>query len=148
MAAGTFTLYDGVAEYLGDGTIDLDNDTFNITLHTSSYTPSGAHDAYTDLTNELATANGYTNGGAALTNVTWTRSSGVATFDSDNQVWTASSGPITARYAVIRSATANKLLGYMLLDSTPADLTATDGNTLTVGPHASNGWFQQTVNPA
>lgn len=146
MAAGTFTLYDGVAEYLGDGTIDLDGHTFKITLHTSSYTPSGSHDAYANLTNELSTANGYTNGGATLANVTWTRSSGVAKFTSDNQVWTASGGSITARRAVIRDTTADKLLGYMLLDATPADLTATDGNTLTVGPHASNGWFQQSVN--
>lgn len=148
MAAGPFILFDGVSTYLGDGTIDLDSHTFNITLHTSSYTPSGAHDVYADLTNELATANGYTNGGAALTSVTWTRSSGVAKFTSANQVWTASGGSITARYAVIRSTTANKLLGYMLLDDTPADLTATDSNTLTVGPHATDGWFQQTVNPA
>lgn len=148
MAAGTFTLYDGVAAYLGDGTIDLNTDTLNITLHTSTYTPSQAHDAYEDLTNELATANGYTNGGAALTTVTYNQTGGVATLDSDNQVWTASGGSITARYAVIRSTTANKLVGYYLLDDTPADVTATDGNTLTVGPNASNGWFQTTVNPA
>lgn len=146
MAAGTFTLYNGVAKYLGDGTVDLDSHTFKITLHTSSYTPSGAHDAYTDLTNELATANGYTNGGATLAGVALSIASGVAKWTSSNQVWTASGGSITARYAVIRDTTANKLIGYMLLDSTPADVTATDGNTLTVGPNATNGWFQTSVN--
>lgn len=150
MAAGTFTLYDSVAEFIADGTIDLDNDTFNIVLLTSAYTPSAAHSDYTDLTNELTTDNGYTNGGAALTGVTWSQTSGVATFDSDNQVWTASGGSITARYAAIYDATAspNRLLGYYVLDDAPADVTATDGNTLTVGPNASNGWFQLTVNPA
>lgn len=148
MAAGTFTLYDGVAEYLGDGTIDLDNDTFNISLHSSAFTAESTDDAYADLNAELATANGYTNGGAALTSVTWVRSGGVSTFDSADQVWTASGGSIVARYAVVRDVTADKLIGYLLLDNTPADVTATDGNTLTVGPHASNGWFQVTVNPA
>lgn len=146
MAAGTFTLYDGVAAYIGDGTIDLNTDTFNITLHTSTYTPSAAHDDYADLTNELATANGYTNGGATLASVTYAQTSGVAKWDSDDQVWTASGGSIAARYAVVRDTTADKLIGYLLLDSTPADVTATDGNTLTVGPNASNGWFQLTVN--
>jgi len=149
MAAGTFTLYDSVAELIADGTIDLDNDTFKITLHAASYTPAAGHDEYADLTNELATANGYTNGGATLANVTWSQTGGVATFDSDAQVWTASGGPITARRAVIRDTTATneKLIGHFLLDSAPADVTATDGNTFTVGPDALNGWFQLTVNP-
>lgn len=146
MAAGTFTLYNGMAKYLGDGTVDLDSHTFKITLHTSAYTPSGAHDSYTDLTNELSTANGYTNGGATLTTVSLTAASGVSKWTSDNQVWTASGGSITARYAVIRDTTANKLIGYLLLDSTPADVTATDGNTFTVGPNATEGWFIQSVN--
>jgi hypothetical protein len=148
MTAGTFTLYDGVSEYIGDGTIDLDSDSFKIALLGSGYTPSGAHDVYSDVSaNEIENGNGYTTGGAALANVTWTRSTNVTKFDSDDQVWTASGGSITARYAVIYDTTASsKLIGYMLLDTTPADVTATDGNTLTVGPNATNGWFKQTVN--
>jgi len=147
MAAGTFTLYNGVAAYIGDGTIDLNSDTFKIVLLTSSYTTSGSHDVYSDLTNELSTANGYTSGGATLASVTYSQTSGVAKWDSADQVWTASGGSIVARYAVIYDSTAsNKLIGYLLLDSAPADVTATDGNTLTVGPNASNGWFQTTVN--
>jgi hypothetical protein len=50
-------------------------------------------------------------------------------------VWTASGGSITARYAVIYEVGGN-VLCYALLDSAPADVSATDGNTLTVG---SNG---------
>lgn len=146
MTAGIFTLYNGVSEYLGDGTIDLDNDAFSVTLHSSAYMPSGAHDVYANLTNELATANGYTNGGAALVGVTWSRVGGVTTFDSNDQVWTAAGGSITARYAVLRDTTANKLIGYMLLDAAPADVTATAGNTLTVGPDPAEGWFYSGVN--
>lgn len=149
-APGTFTLYDSVAELIGDGTIDLDNDTFKVALLTSSYSPSAAHDEYTDLTGQVANGSGYTTGGGTLTNVTWTRSNSVATFDSDNYVWTASGGSIGARYAVIYDDTSSgkKLIGYYVLDSAPADLVATDGNTFTVGPSADNGWFQITVNPA
>ena len=148
MAAGTFTLYDSVAELIGDGTIDLDNDTFAVQLHLSTYTPSAAHDELADLTNEHANANGYMTGGVTLAGVTWNRASGVATFDSNDAVWTASGGSIVARYAILIDLTAlnDKLIGYMLLDSTPADVTATTGNTLTVATPAS-GWFQSTVNP-
>jgi hypothetical protein len=148
VAAGTFTLYDSVAELIADGSIDLDTDTFKIVLLTSSYTPSQAHDELADLTGQLSTANGYTSGGGTLTGVTWSQTSGVATFDSDAFVWTASGGSIVARYAVIYddTSTGDKLIGYLLLDTAPADLTATAGNTFTVGPHATDGWFQITVN--
>lgn len=151
MATGTFTLYDTVAELIADGTIDLDSHTFKIALLTSSYTPSQAHDEYADVSGaEVANGSGYTTGGETLSGVTWSQTSGIATFDSDPAVWTASGGSIVARYAVIYDDTASgdKLIGYLLLDATPANLTATAGNTLTVGPHASNGWFQLEVNPS
>lgn len=151
MAAGTFTIYNSVSELAGDGTIDFDTDAFNLILVTSSYTPNLAHDEYADVSGvEVANGNGYTTGGVTLANVTWTRSSGVTTFDSDDAVWTASGGSITARYAIMvdTTSTNDKLIGYVLLDTTPADLVATNGNTLTVSPHATTGWFQQTVNPA
>lgn len=149
MAAGTFTLYNHVAERAGDGGFDFDTNTFNICLLTSSYTPSLSHTTYSNISsNELPTANGYTAGGAALTGVTWSQTGGVAKFDSNDQVWTATGGSITARYAVVRQTGTDLLLGYFVLDTTPDDVTATSGNTFTVGPNASNGWFQQTVNPA
>lgn len=150
MAAGTFTLYNHFAESIGDGSIDLDTHSFKIALLDSGYSPSGAHSQWSNVSgDEIAGSYGYTTGGATLTSVTWSQTGGTATFDSDNQVWSASGGSISARYAVIYDDThANDaLIGYVLLDTAPADLTATDGNTMTVGPHASNGWFQLTVNP-
>lgn len=149
MAAGPFTFYDTVAELIADGTLDLDGHTFNLQLHTSSYTPSAAHDELADLTNEVSNANGYTTGGVALTGVTWGQVGGVATFDSDPVVWNATSAGITARYAVLidLTATNDKLIGYFLLDNAPANVTATAGNSLTVTPHNTQGWFQLTVNP-
>src|SRR6188768_1864814 len=74
---------------------------FKVTLHTSSYTFAATHQVYADLTNELSTANGYTNTGLALSSVTFNRSGAVVTFDAADSVWTASGGSIVARRAVI-----------------------------------------------
>src|SRR5690606_29982521 len=136
MAAGAWTLYEQVAELIADGTIDLDSDTFKVQLHTSSYSPDAASDEDSgDLSNEVSNGNGYTTGGYTITQ-SWTRSGGTAKFDSDDPTWTASSGPITARYAVLIDTTADRLIAYCLLDSAPADVEATDGNDLTIELHA------------
>jgi hypothetical protein len=149
MPAGQLTLYNAVAKEIGDGSLDMDTQTFKATLHTSAYAPNLAQSQYSDLTNELATANGYTNGGATLTGVTWNQTSGVCVFESGNVTWTAAGGSISARYLVLRSSSsANQLLiGYMLLDATPADVVVTSGNDLVITPDPVTGWFTNTVNP-
>lgn len=144
---GSFKLYNSFLEYVADGTIDLDTDTFKATLHTSSY---GATDethlnddaVYADVDNELATNYGYTNGGLTLTNVTWTRATATVTFDCDNPAWSVSGGTVTARYFIIRkSGTVNgvtdPLVGIGYLDNTPADVATTTGNTLTININVS-----------
>lgn len=146
MAAGKWKLYDKAKQYLADGTFDLDDTTnwkMALFLSTSNCdTLTNTNDVYGDLTNEVANGLGYTTGGAAITGVTWTESSGTITFDCDNVVWTASGGSIVARFAVIyKNATVNTivkpLLCVSLLDTTPANVTATDGNTLTIAINAS-----------
>src|SRR5580765_8663694 len=89
---------------------------------------------YAGVTNEHANANGYTTGGIAIT-LTLAGTTTVTVDIATDPVWTASGGSITARFAVIYEVGGN-VLCYALLDSTPADVTATNGNTLTVG---SNG---------
>ncbi len=146
----SITMFQSANKYLGDGTIDLDTNTFKVTLHTSSYVPNAAtQTVYADLTNELSTANGYTSGGATLGSVTWTQSTVTMTFDAADTSWTASGAGITARYAVIRSTvTANghvePLLAYVLLDITPADVTATAGNDFVLQWNAS-GIMQSAI---
>ena len=145
-AAGKWKLYEDAKKYLADGTFDLD-DTSNwkmaLFLSTSNAdTLGGTNDVYGDLTNEHSNANGYTTGGVALTGITWVEASGTVTFDCNDAVWTASGGSITARFAVIyKDATVNSvvkpLLCVCLLDTAPADVTATTGNTLTVAINAS-----------
>jgi hypothetical protein len=146
-AAGKWKLYESAIEYLCDGTHDLDNASLGykmaLFLSTSNCdTLSVGTGVYGDLTNEVATNFGYTQLGQALTGEVWTHSASVSTFDCDNVVWTASGGAITARFAVIYvDATVNSivkpLLCVSLLDTAPANVTATDGNTLTVAINAS-----------
>ena len=134
----SITLFQSFNKYVGDGTIDLDTNTFNVTLHTSTYTPNAAtQTVYADLTNELSTAFGYTAGGVALGSVVWTQSTVTMKFDAADTTWAVSGGSVVCRYAVIRStATANghvaPLVAYILLDTTPADVTTTTGNNLTL----------------
>lgn len=146
---GTFTLYDSASLDIGNGLFDLDGHTFKIALVDSSYTFSASHALYADITNELSTANGYTAGGGTLTGVLWTKTANVAKFISDNFVWSATGAGITARRAILYDDTASgkPLVGTYLLDSAPADVTATNGNSFTVGPNAATGWFRLTVNP-
>ena len=138
----SITFYNSFKEYVADGTFDLNTDSFKVALVSSSYTFSAAHTVYADLTNELSTANGYTSGGAALGSVTFSQTSGTATFDAADTTWTASGGSIVARRAVIyKVGTANSrvspLVASVLLDTTPADVTVTTGNTLTISWNAS-----------
>lgn len=77
-------------------------DSFKIALYTSSADLSAITSAYT-TSNEVANGNGYTTGGAALTNVTPT-SSGTTAFTDFDDV-TFSSSTITARGALIYNDT-------------------------------------------
>ena len=143
----SITFYDNWREAINDAA--LRGATIKVTLHTSSYTFSAAHSVYADLTNELSTANGYTNGGATLGSVTWDHSGGTATFDAADTTWTASGGSIVARRAVIRvvgtfNSQIDPLGASILLDTTPADVTTTTGNVLTLQWNAS-GIFTLTT---
>lgn len=123
---------------------------FKVSLHTSTYVPNVTTNiVFADATNELTTANGYTAGGLGLTNPTWTLTGGTATFTTaTNAIWTASGGSIVARYAVGRAvgtfnSLVDPLMFYILMDTTPADVTITSGNTLTLAWNAS-GIFSLT----
>jgi len=139
MGAGAWAVHDTVIYEMATGNVDTDTDVFKIILCSSSSNEATTSVvALASLTNQLATANGYTQNDKTLT-VTDSQVSGTYTFDSDNAVWTASGGPITARYAVIYDDThpSDLIIAHVLLDDTPADVTATDGNTFTVTMNAS-----------
>ena len=136
MAAGAWQFTSEGRTKLLDGTFDLDTDTFLIALFLSTSNIGAASTTYAGLTNEHANANGYTTGGISLGALTLSGTTTVTVDDPADAVWTASGGSITARFAVIYES-GGRVLCYCLLDSTPADVTATDGNTLSIVFHAS-----------
>jgi len=140
-AAGAWTLTNAFkTRILNGGSIDLDTDTIKFVLvSSSSNIVSGPADCYTGgtgtaLTGELSTANGYTAGGVTATSLSISGTSTV-TYDTADAVWTASGGSIAARYVVLIDTTvaSKTAIAYALLDTTPADVTATTGNTFTIG---------------
>ena len=136
MAAGAWTFPDGARTRMLNGTFDFDTDTFKIALFLSTSNIGAASTTYAGVTNEHANANGYTTGGISLGPLTLSGTTTVTVDDPADAVWTASGGSITARFAVIYE-NAGDVVCYCLLDSSPADVTATSGNTLTVAFHAS-----------
>lgn len=135
MAAGAWTFTNGGRTKLIDGTFDIDTDSYKCALFLSTSDIGAASTTYAAVTNEHANANGYTTGGIAVA-LTLSGTTTVTVDITTDPVWTASGGSITARFAVIYEVGGN-VLCYALLDSTPADVTATSGNTLTVAAHAS-----------
>lgn len=118
-----------------DGTVDGSTDTFKIILMQSGFTFNRVtHNTYADVSaSELATASGYTAGGAALTG------QAVAQNDSDHQgeltfnnaSWTASGGSLIARGAIIYDDThgSNIVVGFIDFGS---DQTTLNGGVFTV----------------
>lgn len=134
MAAGAWTLTNEGRTELTKGTW-LDADSYKIALFLSTSNIGASSTTYAALTNEHANANGYTTGGNSVT-LSRSGTTTVTIDATDPAVWTASGGSIVARYAVLYEVS-GRVVAYCLLDSTPADVTVTSGNTLTITIHAS-----------
>ena len=140
-AAGKWKLYEQAKLDIANGLMDLDTHSFKIALFTSvsnCNTLSGTT-TLASLTNQVATANGYTQNSKAVT-LTTANSGGTITVDeTTNPSWTANGGSITARFAVIYNDThaSKQALCVCLLDTAPADVTATAGNTFTITQNSS-----------
>lgn len=118
-----------------NGTFDLDSDSFKMALFLSTSNIGAASTTYAGVTNEVANASGYTTGGIAIT-LTLSGTTTVTVDIATDPVWTASGGAITCRYAVIYEV-GGDVLCYSLLDTTPADISAPSGSTLTIAANAS-----------
>lgn len=143
MAAGKWKMYESAKLAWANGEIDFNSHSFKINLYLSTSNANTLTAAtitqLSDITNQVATAFGYTQNTKAVT-ITTANSSGTITIDeTTNPVWTASGGSITARFAVIYDDThASDMPCFVsLLDTTPADVTAADTQTLTVNINVS-----------
>ena len=140
MAAGKWKMYEQAKLEWANGNIDFDTHSFRINLYlsTSNCDTLSGNTILSNLTNQVATAFGYTQDTKAVT-ITTANSAGTITFDeTTNPVWTASGGAITARFAVIYDDThaSDQAVWVCLLDTTPADVSASSGFTLTVDINA------------
>jgi hypothetical protein len=145
MAANAWSVHNKAKEYMGDATIDLDADSFKINLYLSTSNIAVSINGIASATNQVATAFGYTQNTKAIVSPTWVEAAGVVTFDCADVVWTAAGGSIVTRFAAIyddtvASPVADPILCSTLLDNTPANITVTDGNDLSILIHA-NGVF-------
>ena len=141
MSAGKWKLYDQAKLDIANGLMDLDTHSYKIALFlsTSNCNTLSGTTGIANLTNQVATAFGYTQNNKAVT-LTTANSGGTITVDeTTNPSWTANGGSITARFAVIYNDThaSKQALCVCLLDTAPADVTATDGNTFTITQNAS-----------
>ena len=137
--------------------LNLANDVINLTgadlkvalFASTSNIETLSLEFYTELTDELATANGYTQGGKSIANLAISEAAGITKIDGDNVTWTAAGGSITARYAGVYDdvAVGKPIVGYILLDNTPADLVALDTQQFTV-EWASGGVFNLAADNA
>lgn len=135
MAAGNWTFTDAARTSLLDGTFDINSDTWKMALFLDTSNLGAATTTFAGVTNEHAAANGYSAGGISIA-LTLSGTTTVTVDITTDPVWTASGGSIVARFAAIYEVAGN-VLCYCLLDATPANVTATTGNTLTVAAHAS-----------
>lgn len=128
----TFTAYTHLWKLLNYYGLDPSTATLKVRLVTSGYTFSAAHTAWdngaddaTDPSyNEVATGDGYTTGGITLTSP----SADADSIDVADVTWTSLTktfrGAILVAIGTIGGVT-DPVLGYLLPDDTPADITAT-----------------------
>lgn len=131
MSAGNFTLYDSAKLLLLNGGLNMSSDTITAALLTDSYTPSGTHDTWSDVSADEVTDSDYAE--KALASESVTGSSGTVTVDSGD-ISFGSSVTITAKYLVLVLGTAgslastDKLIGYCDLSSGGGSVSSTAGN--------------------
>jgi hypothetical protein len=135
MAAGAWVFVNGARSDILDAGEHIDSDSYKIALFTSTSNLTVASTTFAGVTNEVGvTSTGYTAGGTAVA-MTKSGTTTVTAVITTAPVWTAGTANLTAKWAALYKVAAN-ILCFALLDSGGADVTATSGNTLTVG---SNG---------
>lgn len=138
MAAGSWTPTNTTKQKMLNGTFDFDSDTFKMALFLSTSNLGPTSTTFAGVTNEVGTVNtGYTAGGESISLSVTVVDTDDAMIDVDTDpVWTAGSAGLTARFACIYEV-GGDVAFFCLLDSTPADVSVSEGNTLTVATHTN-----------
>lgn len=140
MASGAWILFNSFRAWEGDGTFDLDTDAdYKVCLLTAAWTPDVTKSLYSELTNELPTAGGYTSGGNAFTQ-SYVQNGASVTLGGTLPSFAASGATLAFRYAVLyKNSTSNghvkPLIAYCDLETTlaaGANLSLTAGATGTL----------------
>lgn len=145
--AASSTAFNHAKYLLATGALDLSTGDIKCLLTTSTFTPDiDAHQFLTSVANEV-TGNGYARQTLTYSGVTRVGKDDTndrTAFKSENVEFTASGGSIVARRAIFFKDTGvagtSPLLFHVLLDTTPADVTATDGQKLRI-TMPTNGWL-------
>jgi hypothetical protein len=136
MAAGAWVFTNTTRQKFLNGTFVIPaGSSLKMALYLNTSNLTVASTTYAGVTNEEGTTNtGYTTGGIALA-LTQSGTTTVTVVMTTAPVWTAGTANLTAKWAAIY-VIGGDVICFALLDSGGADVTATNGNTMTVG---SNG---------
>lgn len=144
MAISTFAVFNNLWKHCAEKVHNLSADTLKVYLTNTA--PSASNTIKTDLTGELSTANGYTAGGATVSGVSSTQTSGTYKFYFSDITWTASGGSIGPfRYAVLYNDTPTSPLDPLIgwWDYGGA-ITVADGDQFVLDIDSTNGIFTET----
>ncbi len=137
-----YNKFNPFAAYMPNGAVNIASDTIKVML--TNTVPVATNGVYSDIsTNELASGAGYTTGGATVTLVSSTQTSGTYKYTASmaNPTWTASGSMGPFRYAVMydSSASTKALIGWWDYGSA---LTLSTTQTFTITLDSVNGVFQ------
>lgn len=131
MAIGPWLLTESFRAKLADEGFRTGSASWKLALFLSTSNIGAGSTTYAGVTNEHANVNGYTTGGVDV-ELAITGTTEVTVSLTEVPEFEAVGGSITARYAALYEVS-DDVAAYCLLDTTPADVTATAGNTLEVG---------------
>lgn len=136
MPTASYNKYTAAIEPLMEA-INSGSDTWKVALATSV---NAADTAFTPGTTDLATGNGYTQGGntASVSSASQTGGTYKLVLSSPT-AWTASGGSFSFRYVILWNSTNSIPVGYWDYGST---VTVNAGDTFTATLSGSNGVFQ------
>lgn len=130
MTAGPWTPVNELKGRILRGEIDFSTATLKCALFLSTSNIGVGSTTFAALTNEHANANGYVTTGVSV-EIDLIGTADIGAQFAVNPTWVAVGGNIVARTAVLYEV-GGHVLWFCTLDNTPADVTVTPGNRLTI----------------